>query len=60
MTMTVFRLLIIHRRLDDEIRTQAKRLWPDLMRIQKLKKARLAVKDRLHRVALGRGRRHAV
>jgi uncharacterized protein len=44
----------LHRRLDDEIRAQFSRRWPDLAKIQRLKKMKLAVKDRLHRLAQGR------
>jgi uncharacterized protein len=42
------------RRLDDEIRAQLSRRWPDVAKIQRLKKLKLAVKDRLHRIATGR------
>lgn len=54
MSVIAYRLLNIHCRLDDEIRTQQSRRWPDLVRIQRLKKLKLAVKDRLHRLATGR------
>ena len=54
MSGTAYHLLLIHRRLDDEIRRHQKMRWPDILRIQRLKKLKLAVKDRLHRLALGR------
>jgi hypothetical protein len=54
MSVIAYRLLTIHRRLDDEIRAQLSRRWPDLAKIQRLKKLKLAVKDRLHRLATGR------
>jgi hypothetical protein len=42
------RLSVVHRRLDDEIRQELRRRWPDSMRLLRLKKLKLAVKDRLH------------
>jgi hypothetical protein len=44
----IYRLSVVHRRLDDEIRRELKRRWPDSMRLLRLKKLRLAVKDRLY------------
>jgi hypothetical protein len=52
MSVIAYRLLTIHRRLDDEIRTQQSRRWPDLAKIKRLKKLKLAIKDRLHRLAM--------
>jgi hypothetical protein len=37
----------VHRRLDDEIRREASRRAPDRFRLLRLKKLKLAVKDRL-------------
>ncbi len=51
MTGFSFRLLVVHRRLDDEIRTALARRWPDVGRVQRLKKLKLAVKDRLHQLS---------
>jgi hypothetical protein len=45
----VYRLTVVHRRLDDQIRRELKRRFPDHFRLLRLKKLRLAVKDRLHR-----------
>ena len=42
-----YKLLLIHRRLDDEIRGELRRRLPDSMRLLRLKKLKLAVKDRL-------------
>lgn len=42
-----YRLSVIHRRLDDEIRSELKRRIPDAMRLLRLKRLRLMVKDRL-------------
>lgn len=43
-----YRLSVIHRKLDDEIRRELKLRFPDSIRLLRLKKLRLAVKDRLH------------
>ena len=45
----IYKLTVIHRRLDEEIRAELKRRVPDSLRLLRLKKLRLAVKDRLHR-----------
>ncbi len=44
-----YKLSVMHRRLDDAIRREAKRPAADHMRLLRLKKLRLAVKDRLAR-----------
>ncbi len=49
MNATLYRLTVIHRRLDEEIRRELKRRFPDSLRLLRLKKLKLAVKDRLHR-----------
>lgn len=43
-------LTMRHRRLDDQIRDELKRPRPDSLRLLRLKRLRLAVKDRLHRL----------
>jgi hypothetical protein len=48
MNAFLYRLSVIHRRLDDEIRSELKRRFPDTIRLLRLKKLKLAVKDRLH------------
>lgn len=45
----IFRLTLVHRRIDEEIRRELKRRFPDTIRLLRLKKLRLAVKDRLFR-----------
>lgn len=47
MSESVFRLLERHQRLDGELRIEQSRRWPDLLRIGKLKRRKLAIKDRL-------------
>jgi uncharacterized protein len=53
MTFSSFRLMQFHQKLDGELRAELARRWPDMFRIQKLKRLKLAVKDRL---AKGAGR----
>jgi len=52
----MYRLTRIHRRLDDEIRRELRRRLPDSLRLLRLKKLKLAVKDRLHGHLLQPGR----
>jgi hypothetical protein len=47
MSNSTYRLSVIHRSLDEAIRTEMKRRLPDSLRLLRLKKLRLAVKDRL-------------
>lgn len=47
MTFSSFRLLQYHQKIDRELHAEITRRWPDMFRIQKLKRLKLAVKDRL-------------
>ncbi|MCW1431737.1 YdcH family protein [Novosphingobium sp. JCM 18896] len=47
MSAAAFRLTNIHRRLDEAIKRESRAVLPDSFRILRLKKLRLAVKDRL-------------
>jgi hypothetical protein len=49
MNSFVYRLTVIHRRLEDEIKRELKHRFPNHFRLLRLKKLKLAVKDRLHR-----------
>ncbi len=51
MTTSSFRLMQYHQRIDRELRAEIARRWPDGFRIQKLKRLKLAVKDRLQNYA---------
>jgi hypothetical protein len=51
MNPIIYRLKIVHARLEDEVRRELKRRWPDQSRLTRLKKLKLAIKDRLHRTA---------
>jgi uncharacterized protein len=52
----IFRLLLKHQRIDAQLRLEQARRVPDTLRINQLKKMKLAVKDRLHRLSLGSNR----
>jgi hypothetical protein len=57
MSAATYRLTLIHRQLDDAIRNEMKRRRPDSLRLLRLKKLKLSVKDRLSgllRQSLGR------
>jgi hypothetical protein len=43
----MYRLSVVHHRLDSEIRRELKRRIPNTIRLLRLKKLRLMVKDRL-------------
>jgi hypothetical protein len=47
-----FNLLQKHQRLDAHLQNETSRTWPDLMRIQQLKKLKLALKDQLMRAQI--------
>jgi uncharacterized protein len=47
MSPKIFQMLLVHQRLDRELQSERTRVWPDISRVQKLKKLKLAVKDRL-------------
>jgi uncharacterized protein len=47
MSMQVYRLTLAHQRLDEAIRSEMTRRLPDSIRLLRLKKLKLAVKDRL-------------
>jgi uncharacterized protein YdcH (DUF465 family) len=52
-----YRLALAHSKLDAEISREQKRRIPDSWRLLRLKKLRLAIKDRMHRLI--RSRRQA-
>ncbi len=60
MTNQIFRLLNRHRELDDALRIERKSRWPDFARLQRLKKLKLAVKDRLSALMTGQPRSFAM
>ena len=49
-TDTAFKLLQRHQQLDEQIRDEQKRRWPDVFRLQRLKKLKLAIRDRIGRI----------
>ncbi len=42
-----YRLMQYHQHIDAQLRAEINRRWPDMLRIQKLKKLKLKVKDQL-------------
>ena len=44
----LFPLLEMHQKIDDALRRELRRRWPDPFRVIQLKKLKLRVKDRLH------------
>lgn len=48
MSNFTYNLTRLHARLDEEIRAELRRRFPDGLRLLRLKKLRLMVKDRLH------------
>lgn len=51
MNAITYRLLMLHSKLDAEVDYEQKRRFPDLFRLLRLKKLRLAIKDRMARLA---------
>ncbi len=49
-----YRLLMLYSKLDAEVRREQKRRFPDVWRLLRLKKLRLAIKDRMARLAFSR------
>ena len=47
MTFSSFRLMQYHQKIDRELRAEITRRWPDIFRVQRLKRLNLAIKDRL-------------
>lgn len=47
MSSAAYRLTHIHRRLDEAIAREMSQRWPNSLKLLRLKKLRLAVKDRL-------------
>lgn len=54
MNPVLYRLMRTHARIDAEVRREHKRRFPDSFRLLRLKKVKLAVKDRIHRLLQGR------
>jgi hypothetical protein len=46
----IFGMLLKHQKLDEELRLEQARVKPDSVRLQQLKRMKLAIKDRLHRL----------
>ena len=48
MTIDVFRLMEAHQRIDERIRVESGRRWPDPFEVMRLKRLKLRIKDRLN------------
>lgn len=55
MKTLIYTLTLLHRKIDDEIRSELARRFPDSIKLLRLKKLRLAIKDRLYRRVSGSG-----
>ena len=49
MNARLYRLLETHQRIDDALRREQRRRWPDRFRIVRLKTLKLRAKDLIHR-----------
>ena len=52
----LYRLTEIHQRIDRSLRSELRHRWRDPVRVTKLKKLKLRVKDLMHRFTLMPGR----
>jgi uncharacterized protein len=55
MSQTIFRLMSRHQQIDAALRLEQRLRWPDFARLQRLKKLKLAIKDRLAALLERRG-----
>lgn len=53
MSQHIFRLLDRHQKLDEALRGEQKQRQPDFTRLQRLRRLKLAIKDRLNALARG-------
>jgi uncharacterized protein len=53
-TVEMFRLMEAHQRVDEELRLESGRRWPDAFKVMRLKKFKLHLKDRLNGLMPGR------
>ena len=51
MSSIIYRMKLVHARLDAEVRRELKARFPDSSRVARLKKLKLAIKDQLARTA---------
>lgn len=59
MSDRLFSLLERHQKLDETLRSHQAQRWPDPFAIRRLKKLKLAIKDRLTRLTAKRSRQYA-
>ena len=51
MTARMYRLTQIHQRIDERLRMELRKRWPDWIELSRLKRMKLRAKDALHRMA---------
>jgi hypothetical protein len=51
MSNAFYRLTLVHQRLDDLVRREQRSPFPNMFRLMRLKKMKLVIKDRLHRLS---------
>jgi hypothetical protein len=56
MSERTFRLMQYHQKLDEELRAELRSNWPSFAKIQRLKRLKLSVKDKLQAM-VAKGRR---
>ena len=47
----LYRLIETHQRIDDALRSEQRRRWPDAFEVMRLKRLKLRAKDLIHRFA---------
>lgn len=50
MSSRLFRLMLAHQRIDDALRVEQRRRFPDPFEMSRLKKLKLRAKDLIHRL----------
>ena len=51
MTARMYRLTQIHQRIDERLRMELRKRWPDWIELSRLKRMKLRAKDALHRMS---------
>ena len=59
MSNRIFHLLSRHQKLDESLRAELSRRWPDPLRTREIKKLKLAIRDQLHRLSQRHSKRTA-
>lgn len=54
MSPQIFRALSKHQQVDSALQAEQLRVLPNIVRLQQLKRMKLSIKDKLHRLSIGR------